>query len=352
MLTDQLIRERPDVEAVTVDGLAAMGGVIKTVSEDAPRLVFFRAQWVWDLAFWLFASFRPTRLLTRTALGLLGSTALERVIRREQPDVIVSTYPQTTEVLGQLRRRKRISVPVCSAITDLAAMDYWAAPGVDLHLVTHPESIPEVVEVAGPGTEVIAVQGFTDPAFLTPRSKTSARETLGLPPAGRIVLVSGGGWGVGDLPGAVECALSSNASEYVVCLCGQNDQLRAALTQRHRRNARVRIEGFTDEMPEWLAAADVLVHSTGGLTVLEALMRGCPVISYGWGRGHIRRNNEAFVRYGLATVASDRHELEAALRTSILDDRTPNLEFAHLPSAASKVLALASGDGEASGDAD
>ena len=29
-------------------------------------------------------------------------------------------------------------------------------------------------------------------------------------------------------------------------------------------------------MPDWLAAADALVHSTGGLTVLEALMRGCP----------------------------------------------------------------------------
>ena len=32
-------------------------------------------------------------------------------------------------------------------------------------------------------------------------------------------------------------------------------------------------------------------------------MRGLPVISYGWGRGHIRVNNEAFARFGLAEVA-------------------------------------------------
>jgi len=36
-----------------------------------------------------------------------------------------------------------------------------------------------------------------------------------------------------------------------------------------------------------------------GLTVLEALMRGCPAVSYGWGRGHVRVNNAAFRRFGL-----------------------------------------------------
>ena len=66
-------------------------------------------------------------------------------------------------------------------------------------------------------------------------------------------------------------------------------------------------------MPEWMAAADALVHSTGGLTVLEALMRGCPPISYGWGRGHVRVNNRAFRRFGLAEVVEHRAELAPAL---------------------------------------
>ena len=36
----------------------------------------------------------------------------------------------------------------------------------------------------------------------------------------------------------------------------------------------MRVYGFTDKMPELLAAADVLVHSTGGVTCLEAQGRG------------------------------------------------------------------------------
>ena len=48
-----------------------------------------------------------------------------------------------------------------------------------------------------------------------------------------------------------------------------------------------------------LGGFDALVHSTGGLTVLEALMRGCPAISYGWGRGHVRLHNAATLQPGI-----------------------------------------------------
>ena len=43
--------------------------------------------------------------------------------------------------------------------------------------------------------------------------------------------------------------------------------------------------GFTEQMSDWMAAADAMVHSTAGLTVLEAHIRGCPVVSYGFSAG-------------------------------------------------------------------
>src|SRR5262249_57464786 len=147
------------------------------------------------------------------------------------------------------------------------------------------------------------VQGCTDPAFLEARRKDEARAALALPANGKIVLVSGGGWGVGRLETAVEVALALPEVELVVCLGGRNDELRGRVERRFAAQERVRVEGFTEAMPDWLAAADVLVYSTAGLTILEALIRGCPAISFGWGRGHIRLNNAAFRRFGLAEVA-------------------------------------------------
>jgi UDP-N-acetylglucosamine:LPS N-acetylglucosamine transferase len=257
---------------------------------------------------------------------------------------VISTYPGTTEVLGDLRARGRIDAPVVSAITDLAALRFWAHPGVDLHLITHPESAEEVREVA-PGSEVRCVRGLTDERFYAHRGRADARRDLGLPPEGRVIIVSGGGWAVGDLEGAAEEALRV-AGATVVCLCGRNEQLREELALHFANDPRVRVEGFTEQMPDWFAAADVLVHSTAGLTVLEAIMRGCGVVSYGWGRGHVRVNNQAFVRFGLAEVARTRDELGEALLRALEASGAPDESFAQLPTAASAVLSLGLADGE------
>jgi len=339
-LTDQLLAEQPDLEIVTEDSLPAMGRAVTVVSEDAPRVVFFRFHWIWDLGFWLFARFAPTRWLTQWLLTRLAAPGLLRLIAEHDPDVIVSVYPHVTEVLGRLRLARRLDVPVVAAITDLAAMRYWATPGADLHLVTHAESIEEVREVAGRDANVHAVHGFTAPEFLEPRTSEAARQALGVDVAGKLVVVSGGGWGVGDIAGAIEEGLLHEEVEQVVCLCGHNEELRLRLLELHGDDPRVRVEGFTEHMPDWLAAGDVLVHSTGGLTVLEALMRGCPAISYGWGRGHVRLNNAAFQRFGLADVAGNRSELRTSLARALEQGRTPTAGFAALPSAASLVLAV------------
>lgn len=339
-LADQLRREAPGTEVVTEDGLQAMGKAFVLVNQRAATVVFFRFEWLWDAAFTIAVDFGPTRRLTQWFVRRFGTRGVEELVSRVRPDVIVSVYPMTTEVLGALRRSGRLDVPVVAAITDLAAMHYWAAPGIDLHLITHPESEEEVRAVAGE-TSVRAVHGLTRPEFAEPCDTSTARAVLGLPADGKVVLVSGGGWGVGDLEGAIDTALALEEVEIVACLCGRNDELRARLARRYDGDARVRVVGFTEQMSEWLAAADTLVHSTGGLTVLEAYVRGCPTISYGWGRGHIRANNEAFRRYGIAEVVRTQSELRRALGRALRSRPAPGLALAALPSAASLVLALA-----------
>ena len=338
-LAAQLEAEAPGTEVVIADGLVAMGREFVLINEGGASVVFYRFQWVWDAAFWLSSGFGPTRRAVKALVRGLGSRGLLRLVRRVEPDVVVSVYPLTTEVLGGLRRHGRLAVPAVGAITDLASMHYWAAPGIDLHLVIHPDAIAEVREVAGAAADVQVVHGLTRPEFTEPRDPAAARAELDLPAEGKIVLVSGGGWGVGDLESAADEALALDVV-VVACLCGRNDELRSRLERRYADESRVRVIGFTEQMSEWLAAADALIHSTGGLTVLEAHVRGCPTISYGWGRGHIRVHNEAFRRFGFAEVAATRGELSTALRSALVQRNLPGFALDALPSAASLVLAL------------
>jgi processive 1,2-diacylglycerol beta-glucosyltransferase len=340
MLAAQLRRESAVVDVTIEDCLPAMGRLVAAISAGAPGIVFYRFRWLWDLSYWFFARYGPTRRFTQRAMTSLAAPGILRLIEARAPSVIVSVYPNVTEVLGRLRSAGQIEVPVVAAITDLAAMHYWATPGADLHLITHPESTAEVRAVAGADVAVHTVRGFTAPDFEQSRAKSEARSLLGLPRAGKIVIVSGGGWGVGDILGAIQETLELGHVEQVVCLCGRNEELRGRIMKCFAAEPRVRVEGFTEQMPDWLAAGDALVHSTGGLTVLEAIMRGCPAISYGWGRGHVRLNNNAFRRFGIAEVASNRAELRAALTRALERESTASDEFANLPTAASFVLAL------------
>jgi hypothetical protein len=123
-----------------------------------------------------------------------------------------------------------------------------------------------------------------------------------------------------------------------VCIAGRNDVARERLEQRFKGNANVRVIGFTERMSDWMAAADAMIHSTAGLTVLEAHIRGCPIVSYGFAAGHLRANNAAFERFGLAEVARSEHELETTLRHITGERRPPDSSFASLPSIASKAL--------------
>jgi UDP-N-acetylglucosamine:LPS N-acetylglucosamine transferase len=331
-----------DASVEVLDVLTVSGALIRAAAEGGPRTSFgSRAmRWLFDAEYLLFARLGPTRRLGQYVLYRLSARRLLEAVRGRDPDVVVATYPIASEVLGRLRAAGRLRIPLCSAITDLAGLHYWAHPGCDLHLVTHPESIAEVERIAGPGSAV-AVRGLTAPAFLDPPDREQSRRRLGLPAAAAVVTVSGGGWGVGDVPGAVGVARGI-PGVVVVALCGRSDDLVGRLEHAYAGDEQVRVLGFTDEMAELLAATDVLVHSTAGLTVLEAYMLGCRVVSFGLGVGHIRVNNEAFARFGIAEVVSSRRGLRPALERALAGERTARYpEFAGLPEASAAILELA-----------
>src|SRR4051812_21005040 len=339
LLADAIRAREPSAHVVVVDGLAAGGRAARAVGRGGAETILERAPVIFDAQYWLIARCSPTRRAGGRLAMALGARGLLALIARERPDVIVSTYPGTSEVLGRLRRSGRVAVRCVGAITDLAALRWWAHPGLDLHLITHAQSRAEVGLVAGRGADIRHVRGFTRPEFEAPPSRSLARSALGLPGGGPVVAISGGGWGVGNLETAAQVALEDPGST-VVCLCGGNARVRARLIERFGGDTRVRVEGFTTRMCEWLAAADVLVHSTAGLTVLEAELCGTWAISYGWGVGHIRVNNRAYRSFGLASVASSTSELADAMRAALARPRERPDWYAALESAADAVLAL------------
>jgi processive 1,2-diacylglycerol beta-glucosyltransferase len=314
-LADQIEDSPEHAEVTIIDGLAAMGRLLRPVVEDGYRVQLRFMPWTYTLVYWLLEHVAPIRFSARRTLWLLGSRPLARCIAEHDPDVIVSTYPAVTVVLARLRRTKVVDCPTVATITDLTGLFFWAQPGIDMHLVMYGQSMPSVERIAGEGS-VRLVQPLISADFLGPRCPLQARRALGLPEQGRMVVVSGGGWGVGDIEGAVREIATMDEVSSIVCLAGRNEQLEERLRGTFAAESRVRVYGFTDKMPQLLAAADVLVHSTGGVTCLEAKAAGTPVVSYGLPVGHARLNTRAMATLELLRLANNVEELREHVQAS------------------------------------
>jgi processive 1,2-diacylglycerol beta-glucosyltransferase len=317
-LAEQIEASPEHAEVTVIDGLRAMGRVLRPVVEDGYRVQLRLIPWSYTVVYWLLEHVLPVRWLARRLLCLFGSRPLARTIERYDPDVVVSTYPAVTVVLARLRRRGEVSCTTVATITDLTGLFFWAQPGIDMHLVMYGESMPSVERIAGEGS-VRLVRPLISAEFLQPRCATEARRQLGLPEDGRMVLVSGGGWGVGDIAGAVGEFVRTSEVTSIVCLAGRNEQAQRKLERLFAEEPRVHVYGFTDKMPELLAAADVLVHSTGGVTCLEARAAGTPVVSYGLPVGHARLNTREMAALDLLRLANDTDELREHVEASFAD---------------------------------
>ncbi len=301
-----------------IDGLAAMGRLLQPVVEDGYRVQLRFIPWTYTLVYGLLEHVAPIRWAARQLLCLFGSRPLARRIAEHDPDVVVSTYPAVTVVLARLRRTRAVACPAVATITDLTGLFFWAQPGIDMHLVMYGESMSPVERIAGVGSAQL-VSPLISAEFSEPRCPVQARRGLHLPEQGRMVVVSGGGWGVGDLTGAVHELMDMPEVGAIVCLAGRNEQLREQLDRELAGQETVRVYGFTDEMPRLLAAADVLVHSTGGVTCLEAKAAGTPVVSYGLPVGHARLNTRAMADLRLLRLANDTSELREHVRASFAE---------------------------------
>ncbi|MET7396475.1 hypothetical protein ABZS66_23640 [Dactylosporangium sp. NPDC005572] len=223
--------------------------------------------------------------------------------------LVVSTYPLASQVLGRLRRQGRLAVPVVTYLTDLSVHPLWIADGVDVHLALHDDSARQAKELGAPDVRVVAPA--VRPAFC-PATPAVDRAALGLPARGPLALIVAGAWGVGQVERAALDVAATGLAVPVVA-CGRNDGLR----RRLNRSGRVLALGWVGDMAGLVRACQVVVQNAGGLSSVEALAAGVPVVTYRCLPGHGAANAEVLDRVGWAPWLRGRADLAGGLRAAL-----------------------------------
>jgi len=262
------------------------------------------APWSYEL------SYRMAPLLRAPAVMLdtwLTRRKLKRVIKDFRPDAVVSVYPLASLVLGRMRRKKHLRVPVLTYLTDFAVHSLWVHRGIDRHLAVS-EISAAAAESRG-GRDARARGPLVSARFREAQyDRDAVRSNLGLGPDDRAVLVVAGSWGVGDVVATVE-AIGGTGEFHPITVCGRDDSLRTELEHRGYGT----VIGWTDDMPALMSASDALVENAGGLTCMEAIAVGLPVITFKPIAGHGKDNAEMMARAGVNCYARDDDELHEIL---------------------------------------
>lgn len=167
--------------------------------------------------------------------------------------------------------------------------------------------------------------------------RLAARESLGIPPDGRVVLIFGGSQAVRRFNAAVGEALPALVERwFVIHVTGDAGYAEALAARQHlpeSRRIRYRPEPFLrDGMLTALAAADLVVGRAGSSTLGEVTAFGLPmvVVPYAYAGGHQRANAEAIAATGAARLVEDEAFDGAALLAAaeILDDPDAHVRMA------------------------
>lgn len=246
------------------------------------------------------------------ALGMAEPGLLR--LAADRPVAIVSTHPFASQALGRLRQSGRLDVPVVTYLTDMSVHPLWVHPAVDLHLAVHALPAAEARRRGAGHTRVVrpAVPDVFSALAGGRPAPLEARRALGLPLDERLVLVTGGSCGIGDLEAAAADIAATGLAVPVV-LCGRNERLRERVGAR---GPAIPL-GWTDDMRTVLDAVDAVVQNSGGFTSLETLAAGVPILTYRTISGHGETNARALDEAGLVPWVRSPEDLADGLRAAL-----------------------------------
>jgi processive 1,2-diacylglycerol beta-glucosyltransferase len=141
--------------------------------------------------------------------------------------------------------------------------------------------------------------------FAVPKDARAMRAKHGLAPDQTTILVSAGGFGVGPVEALVHTLLELQHPVQLVVICGRSQELKSRLDTLAAARApqvspALHVVGYTTEMDEYMAAADLLVGKPGGLTSSEALARGLALVIVHPIPGQEERNADHLLEAGVA----------------------------------------------------
>ncbi|MBQ8201164.1 MAG: glycosyltransferase [Clostridia bacterium] len=204
---------------------------------------------------------------------------MQKILEEFHPDMIICTHVFAGQSVTSLRRRGMYNGLLATVMTDYTIHPFVEDVESDL-LFIHETAKAESEKLKTLAPDAIHCTGIPVSLKCTPcHDKRAAKQAVGLDPDRKEVLLVGGSMGSGNLPGMIGRILPALGKEgHLTVVCGSNVRAKEKAEERYGNDSRVTICGRIAPLTPRIAAADVLVSKSGGLTSTEAMTIGTPMV--------------------------------------------------------------------------
>jgi processive 1,2-diacylglycerol beta-glucosyltransferase len=308
---------RPDVSVVHLDVMDFVTAGFRKVYTDFYLRLVNKHPELWRYLYHVTNDAEPGSNLQkmRRMIERLNMRALSKEIAAFAPDAIVCTHFLPAEILSRMIRKEKMNCPVWVQVTDFDLHRMWVHDHMTGYFAAN-EEVAFRMQAQGIAAHRIHVTGIPImPTFAGNLSREECAARFNLDPARTTVLLMSGGAGLGRLDVIAENLLELHPDFQMIVIAGKNVAALAGLQALSKRYPqRLLPMGFTDQIPQLMACADLAVTKPGGLTTSECLAMGLPMIVNAPIPGQEERNADYLLEQGVALKAFDSVTLAYRLR--------------------------------------
>ncbi len=262
----------------------------------------------------------------RLALDRLNTQPLIKFLKNYQPDIAVCTHFLPAEIISWLTAKEKITFPQAIVVTDFDVHALWLVHNYERYFVAMDETRVHLEKLGIPADK-ITVSGIPiDPIFSEQKDKQAMREKYQLEKDRLTILVSAGGFGVGNIERLLIALGDLQTPAQILAICGRNEELKSKLEtlaaeKLNTETLTFKPIGYTTQMDELMSASDLIVGKPGGLTTSEALAKGLIFVVVNPIPGQEERNSDHLLEQGCAIKCNNLPTLAYKIDALINDEK-------------------------------
>lgn len=254
-----------EFEVTAIDCIEYISKIINKITTGAYNQMAKKAPWAWKRVY--FNSEKGILSKVSNGMNAIMSKKLYRLIKEENPSIIISTHPFATQMTGRLKRKGKITQKISTIMTDFEIHSQWLqeAEYIDNYFVAQVGMKTSMKNLGIDETKIHVTGIPISERFLENFNKQEILKEFELEDNRKTILFFGGGeMGLGkNRTCEILKVLAEEFKEVqTIAISGRNEEMYKEfkkIVEESKSDKRIKVIEYTKKVPELMSISDAVI---------------------------------------------------------------------------------------------